>query len=159
MRRQPGFTIIELMIAVAIVAILAGIALPSYTQYITRSKIQEATSALLATRVKMEQWYQDNRAYPTTCGATTTATQLAVPTLKHFAITCNPAPTATTYTIRADGGVDVGGNVIDNALVGLRLEINEANQRWTRTVPAGWGPTAAAGLPKQCWAVKTNGDC
>lgn len=153
MRRQPGFTIIELMIAVAIVAILAGIALPSYTNYITRGKIQEGTTSLLSLRVKMEQWYQDNRAYPTTCGATTTATQLAVPTLRYFVITCptlnNVAPVA--YTIQIDG--------TDGALLGLQLQINEANQRWTRTVPAGWGPAAAAGLPKQCWVQKTNGDC
>ena len=152
MRRQPGFTIIELMIAVAIVAILAGIALPSYTNYITRGKIQEGTTSLLSLRVKMEQWYQDNRAYPTTCGAATTATQLAVPTLKYFVISC---PTLSlnppAYTIQADG--------TDGALLGLQIQINEANQRITKTVPAAWGPTAAAGLPKQCWVQKTNGDC
>jgi type IV pilus assembly protein PilE len=158
MHRQSGFTLIEVMITVAIIAILAGIAIPSYTSYIARSKIQEATSNLLAMRVKMEQWFQDNRAYPTTCGTATTATQLAVPTLPHFTITC-PTLNPTQYTIRAEGGVDAGGAVIDRTLVGLRLEINEANQRWTRTAPADWGPTVAASLPKQCWVSKTTGDC
>src|SRR2546425_8114960 len=65
MQRPTGFTLIELMVAVAIVAILAAVALPNYTDYVRRGKIQEATSALLAMRVKTEQYFQDNRQYPT----------------------------------------------------------------------------------------------
>jgi type IV pilus assembly protein PilE len=155
MRHQSGFTLIEMMVTVAIIAILAGIALPSYTNYITRSKIQEATTALLAARVKMEQSFQDNRAYATACVAAPTVpglTEIQLPTLKYFTITCPTlSNTPPQYVIRADG--------TDAALVGLRLEINEANQHWTRTAPASWGASVAAALPKQCWVAKTSGDC
>ena len=152
MHRRSGFTLIELLITVVVVAILAGIALPSYTRYITRSKIQEATSNLLALRVKMEQYYQDNRFYLPPPGSTVTApcqagTSVPLPALQYFTITC-PTLTANSYVIRADGS--------DGSLAGLQLEINEANQRWTRTAPSSWGVT---GLPKQCWVVKQNGDC
>ena len=57
MPRSRGFTLIELMIAVAIVAILAAIAIPSYSEYIRRSRITEAISALSGMRVKMEQFF------------------------------------------------------------------------------------------------------
>jgi type IV pilus assembly protein PilE len=161
MQRQSGFTLIEVMITIAIIAILVGIALPSYTNYVTRGKIQEATTALLSTRVKMEQFFQDNRAYPASCVIAPVvpgATQVQVPALKYFSISC-AFPNANQYVVRADGGVDPGGTVIDNALVGLRLEINEANQRWTRSAPVNWGSTVASTLPKQCWTIKTNGEC
>src|SRR3989449_7965409 len=85
MQRPTGFTLIELMVAIAIVAILAAIALPNYTDYVRRGKIQEATSTLLAMRTKMEQYFQDNRSY-TTPGAPvlapcTAGSSVPVPTL------------------------------------------------------------------------------
>ncbi len=63
--RAPGFTLIEVMVTVAIVAILASLALPSYTDYVRRGHIPEATSNLSASNAKMEQWFQDAKSYPT----------------------------------------------------------------------------------------------
>ena len=151
MQRHSGFTLIELLITVAIIAILAAVALPSYTQYITRSKITEATTNLLALRTKMEQYWQDNRSYVGACAPGTVA-PLPPGTppgqLQHFKITC---PTLTdgppqAYTIQADG--------TDADLTGLTLTIDQANVRRTVSVPAGWTlPTA------NCWISKKSGDC
>ena len=58
-----GFTLIEVMIVVAIVAILATVALPAYTDYLRRGQIPEAFTYLSDYRVKMEQYYQDQRMY------------------------------------------------------------------------------------------------
>ena len=69
MDRTTGFTLVELMIVVAIIAILAAIAVPSYNDYVTRSKLQEAHTNLAAARVNMEQYYQDNRVYTTAPGS------------------------------------------------------------------------------------------
>ena len=71
--REGGFTMIEVMMVVAIVAILAAIALPNYSDYIKRGKIIEATSALSDARTRFEQSFLDNRTYAdvgtSTCAA------------------------------------------------------------------------------------------
>ncbi|MBE0421253.1 MULTISPECIES: type IV pilin protein [Pseudoalteromonas] len=62
-KKQHGFTLIELMIAVAIVGILAAIALPNYTEYVKRASRAEAVAALLDAANKQEQYFVDNREY------------------------------------------------------------------------------------------------
>ncbi len=144
MQRQSAFTLIELMVTVAIIAILAAVALPSYTQFIVRGKLQEASSNLLAMRTKMELYFQDNRSYVGACVAGTTA---ALPTgLKYFTISCAPAPTATTYLVQVDG---LGGD-----LTGLIMTIDQANVRRTVAVPSGWTMPAT-----NCWITKKGGQC
>src|SRR5262245_1812676 len=143
MSTSRGFTIIEVMIVVVIVAILASVALPQYTDYVTRSKIHEATSALLGQRVKMEQFFQDARTYVNACNAGTVATP---PTgLKNFTISCSPAPTASAYTIRADG---IG------SMTGFVFTIDQGNNRVTLGVPAGWTVPAT-----NCWVTRKGGTC
>jgi len=61
--RVRGFTLLEVMITVAIVGILAAIALPSYADYVTRGRITEATTGLSNLRQLSEQYFLDNRSY------------------------------------------------------------------------------------------------
>ena len=63
--RVAGFTLIELVVAMAMVAILASIGMPSYQNYARRGQLADAFTSLADMRVKMEQYYQDNKFYGT----------------------------------------------------------------------------------------------
>jgi type IV pilus assembly protein PilE len=146
MKRQRGFTIIELMITVAIIGFLAVIALPAYNDYVQRAKLTEAFTALSDFRVRMEQFYQDNRRYD---GAGLNGCGVAGPNSKYFNFLCAPslAP-SQTYTITATGLANEG-------LTNFVYTLNENNVRVTTTLGVGWSgaPNAA------CWVRRKDGSC
>lgn len=143
--RHKGFTLIELMITVAVIGILAAVALPSYNDYIRRSTIQEAFATLADLRVKLEQFYQNNRGYGTTgqatpCGHDGTASQVNVAaTNGKFTFVCALGANNQSYTITATGATGVA--------VGHTYTIDNTNVR---------GTTAFKGsaVTKNCWLVK-----
>jgi type IV pilus assembly protein PilE len=102
-----GFTLIEVMIVVAIVGILATVAYPSYQDYLDRGKATDAITTLSDQRVRLEQFFQDNRNYGTggVCGKTAGgAVSLPYPVdslKKYFTITCAPDATGATYVLTA----------------------------------------------------------
>ncbi|TWI52772.1 type IV pilus assembly protein PilE [Pseudomonas duriflava] len=74
-RHAAGFTLIEILIVVAIIGILAAIAIPSYSSYVSRSQIKTAQGDLVALGLNMENARQRTLKYPTTTTTTTEATQ------------------------------------------------------------------------------------
>ncbi|HEX6635970.1 MAG TPA: type IV pilin protein [Usitatibacter sp.] len=152
-RTQRGFTLIEVMVTVAIVAILAAIALPSYRDYITRGRIPEATGGLADARVKMEQFFQDHRTYPDGCVVSPTApsaTQIQVQALQNFALSCVTDTANNTYTVTATGS---------GPMDGFTYTIDQNNVKTSAFSGTGASAGWTAASPNTCWVIRKGGTC
>lgn len=140
MKRSQGFTLIELLIVVAIVGILAAIAVPMYTDSITRAQLVEAHTGLQAFRVKMEQTYQDNRKY--ICPGT-------MPTIKNFDVRCVTNNGDQGFLLTATGNA---GRVTGPGAP-FAFTIDQAGTRATTSTPTDWG-----GAQANCYITR-KGSC
>ena len=143
---SAGFTLIEVMITVAIVGILATVAVPSYRDYVMRGHLADASNGLATVRADMERHFQDNRSYATVgtfvtpCASTSAASR----TFNLFVVSCAAAPTATAFTLQAVGS---------GAASGFTYTITQADVRATTAAATGWTTSAT------CWILKKGQTC
>lgn len=144
--RSHGFTLIELMVTIAIVAILSSVAIPAYTDHVRRGQLPEAFTQLTDFRVKMEQYYQDNRNYGSAACADVAGgpswASFAPANRKYFNYTCAlpvTVPVGQQYVITATGG--------SGAATGHEYTINQNGAQATTKFK---GSTVA----KTCWTSK-----
>lgn len=101
--KQKGFTLIELMIVVAIVGILAAIAIPAYQDYTIRARVTEGLSLASSAKLAVSETAINNNALPATQAATGYTSPAATPNVSSIVIGANGIITIT-YTATAGGG-------------------------------------------------------
>ncbi len=175
-RPIAAFSLIELMIALAIAAIIAVSAVPSYRDHMLRAQIPEATSGLLLTAMRLEQHYQDHRSYAR--AGTGTGTGAAVgkdtavgngtgngngdgngngngngncgvnlPASGKFAFSCEVPEGGQSFLLSATGQADT-------ALAGFEYTLDHLGTQRTVSLPTDWGNS-----PVECWVERRNAGC
>ena len=111
MRKRNGFSLIELMIALAIIAVLAAIAIPSYRDYVIRSHRRAAQTSMVDIANRQQQYFVANRAY----GSETVLGYVLPPEVSEYYtydIETDPSgPPNFTITFTPQGGQAVDGEL------------------------------------------------
>jgi type IV pilus assembly protein PilE len=138
-RRAQGFTLIEMMVTVAIIGILTAVAVPAYTNYVLRARVNEAFTALSGMGPAAEQYWANKRTYAGLQKPDDTA---------NFTYLVS-GTSDSTYLVKATG---------TNKMTGFVYTINESGARVTTGVPpalvaSGWTTSTT------CWVDRKAGQC
>ena len=143
-RHRHGFTIAELLIAVAIVGILTAIAVPQYSSYIMRSRVLDAFAKLSDYSARMEQYFLDRRTYLDDTGRCGIAPTATAGSADSFQVACTATARSFLYTALGLGNKGMSQFV---------YTIDQTGTRATVSLPSGWRRTA------DCWTIRVDGGC
>lgn len=127
-KRKKGFTLIEMMIALTIAAIILSLAYPSYVNYVRKGKRGDAHQALMNWSVNQEIWRANHSTYATTAN-------MPAPSGDYYIFSLSGAPDATSYTLQA---VAQNDQTKDKARDGTSCATMTINQNGAKTPAVCW---------------------
>ncbi len=144
--KQGGFTLIELMVVIAIIGVLAGIALPAYKNYIVRSKMSEAMAVLTEGKLAVGEFFSTRGRLPASDDLAALDMPRTLDTDIVESLTYSPSSANVVVTLAPSGlGSDVNGRHIALSLV------SSGNGRlFWRCVPGPSNPLSKKHLPANC---------
>jgi len=141
LKKSSGFTLVEVMIVIAIVAIGASVAIPYYRDYVERSRLSEAFSTLSMLTTRMESYYLDNRSYfnedSGNCGVPS-------PKGEYFTFECESEGDYYIWTAKASFG--------DND---YEFQINDEENSMVKKTNV----FKSESITKDCWIIHEDGEC
>lgn len=137
MNKTNGFTLIELMIVVAVIGVLAMVAIPSYEDYVIQSRRADAKTALLQIQLTQEKWRANNTSYGTLAQLATIEAGIGTTADGHY--TLSVAAAANTYTATATAA----GTQATKDTKCANFSIDESDNQ---TVSGSY-----SGTPEKCW--------
>lgn len=145
-RQESGFTLIEVLIVVAIIGILTAIAVPAYGGYVMRARVVEAFSGLGAAQTSAEDYWSNNHTYVGFDTVDATHPRRLPANSANFTFSFADA-SDSAYTVKATGNT---GSPVD----GFVYTIDQSGNRATTAAPSGYGT-----MPVNCWVDRKGGQC
>ena len=146
-RQDSGFTLMELLIVVAIIGILTAVAVPAYGNYVTRSRLVEAFSGLAMAQTSAEEYWSNNHTYVGFGTVDATHPRRLPPDSANFSFSFDDANASdSAFKVIASG--KPGTPVAD-----FTFTIDQSGTRATTAAPSGYGTSAS------CWIDRKGGQC